>query len=137
MTGSREAIQKATKQEWIASSLTLLAMTVMAFKRTSSRQPSHRLALEPGADALDHLAVVGAKAFLGDVAEMRRQHDVVELAERMIDRQRLDREHVDRGAGDLLLLQGFQQRGFVDDRPARGVDEVGRRLHACQILTPH
>ena len=41
---------------------------------------------------------MGAEAFLGDVAEMRRQHEVVELAEGMIDRQRLDREHVDRGA---------------------------------------
>ena len=38
-----------------------------------------------------------------------------------------------RGAGDLLLLQGLQQRGFVDDRPARGVDEIAGRLHAREI----
>ena len=44
-----------------------------------------------------------AKAFLGDVAEMRRQHHVVELAEGMVDRQRLDREHVDRGARAMYL----------------------------------
>src|SRR6266550_8687322 len=68
-----------------------------------SGQPPLRFALEPGVDALDHLRVVIAKAFLGDVAEMRRQHEVVELAEGMIDRQRLDREHIDRGAGDLVL----------------------------------
>ena len=94
---------------------------------------SRRFALEPGVDALDHLAIVVAKTVLGDVAEMRRQHEVVELAERMVDRQRLDREHVDAGARDLLLRQRFQQRAFVDDRPARGVDEVGGRLHAREI----
>src|SRR3982751_2510184 len=83
-------------------------------------QSSHRLALEPGLDALDHLAVVRAKSLLGDVAEMRRHHDIVELAEWMVYRERLDREHIDRGAGDLVLLQCFQQRGFIHDRPTRG-----------------
>ena len=34
----------------------------------------------------------------------------------------------------LALLQRLQQRSFVDDRSARGVDEIGRRLHARQIL---
>ena len=48
------------------------------------------LALDPGVDLLDHLAVMAAKAVLGDVAEMRRQHEIVELAEGMVDRQRLD-----------------------------------------------
>ena len=33
---------------------------------------------------------------------MRRQHDVVELAERMVERQRLDVVDVEAGAGDLL-----------------------------------
>src|SRR5208282_2372178 len=47
------------------------------------RQSSQRLALEPGVDALDHLAVMATKTLFGEVAEMRRQHDVVELAEGM------------------------------------------------------
>jgi hypothetical protein len=38
---------------------------------------------------------------------MRGEHEVVELAERMIDGKRLDREHVDAGARDLLLLKGL------------------------------
>jgi hypothetical protein len=88
--------------------------------RRRLRQPLLRLALEPGVDAVDHLPIVVSKAVLGDVTEMRRQHHVVELAEGMVDRQRLDREHVDAGAGDLLLRQRFQQRAFVDDRPTRG-----------------
>ncbi|KAH2459414.1 hypothetical protein KXV61_008786, partial [Aspergillus fumigatus] len=46
--------------------------------------PARRLgALGEGSDALDHLAVVNAEAFPRRVAEMRRQHDVIELAERV------------------------------------------------------
>ena len=55
----------------------------------------------------------------------------------MIDRKRFDLEHVDRSACDLPLLQGLQQRCFVDDRPARGVDEITRRLHARQVRSSH
>jgi len=36
---------------------------------------------------------------------MRRDHHIVELAEGMIDRQRLDREHVDPRTRDPFLLQ--------------------------------
>src|SRR6266702_5086209 len=78
----------------------------------SSDQLPRRLALEPGVDAFDHLAIVVAKTVLGDVAEMRRQHEVVELAERVVDRQRLDREHIDAGARDLLVRQRFQKCCF-------------------------
>src|SRR6266702_6912730 len=99
-----------------------LCATIRSLSIPTSGEPPQRLALEPGVDDLDHLAVVIAKTFLGGVAEMRGQHHVVELAEGMIDRQRLDREHVDRGTRDLLLLQGFQQRRLVDDGAARGVD---------------
>src|SRR4051812_28986624 len=63
-------------------------------------------ALGEGVDRLDHLAVMDAQPVLGRVAEMRRQHEVVELAERMVRRQWLDREHIQAGARDLLLLQG-------------------------------
>jgi hypothetical protein len=45
-------------------------MFVIARLMTRLRQSSQRLALEPCVDALDHLAVVVAKALLGDVAEM-------------------------------------------------------------------
>ncbi len=85
--------------------------------RASSQQFALRLALEPGVDAFDHLAVVVAEAFLGDVAEMRRQHGIVELAEGTIDRQRLDRIDVDGGARDLALLQCLQKCRLVDDGP--------------------
>src|SRR4051794_11489134 len=65
---------------------------------------------------------------------MRREHDVVHLAQRMIHRQRLDVEHVEAGARDLVLAQRGEHRGLVDDGAARGVDEVGRRLHQSELL---
>ena len=95
-----------------------------------------RLAFEPGVNPLDHLGVVIAKPFLGDVTKMRRQHDIVELAEGMIDRQRFDREHVDGRTCDFARLQRFKQRGFIHDRPPRSVDEEAGRLHSRQIVAP-
>src|SRR3954467_12981384 len=77
-------------------------------RRSLSNQFLLRFTLEPGVDAIDHLAVVISKTVFGDVAEMRRQHEVFDFAERMVDRQRLDRKDVDAGAGDLLVGQRFQ-----------------------------
>src|SRR3981189_2868786 len=74
-----------------------------------SGEPSRRVALPPAGDALDHLGVVAAENLLGGVTEMRRDHHIVELAEGVVDRQRLAREHVDAGAPDLLLLQDVQE----------------------------
>ena len=68
-------------------------------------QHAHRLAVEEGADVVHHAGEKGAVVLLGDVAEMRREHDIVELAQRMIDRQRLDVEDVEAGAGDAFLPQ--------------------------------
>ena len=75
----------------------------------------------------------GAVVPLGDVAEMRRDHDVVHLAERMVERQRLDVVDVEAGAGDRFGVQRRDQRLLVDDRPARGVDEIGGRLHQPEL----
>ena len=47
--------------------------------------------------------------------------------------QRLDVEHVEPGAGDRARAQRPEQRVLVDDRPARGVDEHGGRLHQREL----
>ena len=38
---------------------------------------------------------------------------------------RLAREHIERGSGETALRQRHEQRGLVDDRSARGVDQPG------------
>ena len=64
---------------------------------------------------------------------MRRQHDIVELAQRMIERQRFLRKRVEARACDLLALKGVQQRSLVDDGTTCGIHEITGWLHACEI----
>ena len=70
-----------------------------------SLQHAHRLAVEEAADIADHSVEIDPVVLRRHVAEMRREHDVVELAQRMVGGQRLDVEHVEAGAGDPLLAQ--------------------------------
>ncbi len=65
-------------------------------------------------------------------AEMRREHDIGEFSQRRAD-LRFVLEYVEAGAGDLSALQRVDERGLVDNRPARGVDEVGGLLHQLEL----
>src|SRR5580700_4307806 len=65
-----------------------------------------RLAVEPGFDVLDRAGIEMAIAVLDDVAEMRHQGDIVELADRMALGQRLLVVHVEAGMGDGAGLEG-------------------------------
>ena len=65
---------------------------------------------------------------------MRRQDHIRQLAQRMIDRQRLGVEDVEPGAGDPIFLQRLDQRGSSTQRPARGVDQISGRLHLRQFM---
>ena len=50
----------------------------------------------------------------------------------MILPRRLPGENVDARSGDAPFLQRADQRGFVHDRPAGGIDEIRARLHQRQ-----
>ena len=69
---------------------------------------------------------------------MRGEDDVVEPAQRRLERValglRLDREDVERGAGDVAGEDVVAQRLGVDDHAARGVDEQAARLHLRELL---
>ena len=62
-------------------------------------------------------------------AQMRREHDARMFAERMIRRQRFDRENVQRGAGDLAGIQRGDQIVFDDDFAAGAVHDAHVGLH--------
>src|SRR5262249_8980512 len=62
-----------------------------------------RFAVEPGSNILEDVGKVFPVVLLADISEMRRDHDIVELAKRMIERQRLDLEYVEAGAGNRLF----------------------------------
>src|SRR5439155_24459798 len=94
---------------------------------------ANRLSGEPGLYVLQRLTVEYPVALLGDVAQMRRDHRVGKVAQGMVERQRLLVIDVQARAGDRALPDRGDQRGFVDDRAARGVDQVGGRLHQREL----
>ena len=67
-------------------------------------------------------------------AEMREDRHVLGLPQRIVGRQRLLREHVERGAGDLSRFQRLDQRRLVDHAAARDIDQIGGRLHGGEHL---
>jgi hypothetical protein len=87
-------------------------------QRGGSAERPHRLAIKKAADVLNRVGEIAAVILLGNVAEVRRDHDIIHLAEWMIERQRLDIEDIETGAGDLVLSQRGDEGGFIDDRPA-------------------
>src|SRR6266508_4632857 len=101
---------------------------------TSARHHPHRLAVDESANVLDHAGEIVLVVLQRHVAEMRRDDDVVPLAQRMVLRQRFYVEYVEAGARDLLVAQDCQHGGLLDDRAARGIDEIGRRLHQAEFL---
>src|SRR5438045_8169050 len=75
----------------------LLRAYVSAFRETTaghvtSAQYPHRLAIKKTVDVVHRVSEIAAIILLGDIAEMRRDHDIVHFAVRMIERQRLDIE---------------------------------------------
>src|SRR5690349_16645993 len=76
---------------------------------STCRQRLDRLAVDEIADIGDNVRIVDPVVLHADVAEMGGEHDVVELAERMVHRQRLDVEHVEAGAADALGAERVDQ----------------------------
>src|SRR5260370_33437916 len=74
---------------------------------------------------------------LRSVCDMRRRQYVVQRSKRVIRRQRLNVEYIDRRAGDLLVPQHADQSLLFDDRAARSVDQQGRWLHYLQPTGPY
>src|SRR5262245_43104969 len=92
---------------------------------SARRQDAHRLAIEERANVVHDIAEVEQVIFHADIAEMRGDDHVVESAERMIERQRLDVENVQSRAANPALLQRGEQGLLFDDGAARGIDDVG------------
>src|SRR5260370_9587648 len=95
------------------------------------------MGVEPLANMRDGILVEGFVKTMRNVGDMRGCEHVVQRPERVRGRERLNVEYVDRGAGDLLVPQRADQSLFIDDRPARRVDQPGRWLHSLQLRGPH
>ena len=62
----------------------------------------------------------------GGPGDVRRDAAVLGRQQRVVGRRRLGREHVEPGPGDPARIQRLGQRRLVDQRPAAGVDQIGR-----------
>src|SRR5262252_852948 len=86
---------------------------------------AHRPAIDEGADILDDVGEIPLIILLAHIAQVGRDHYVFHAPERMVERQRLDIEHVKAGARDAAFIEGGDQRFFLDNRAARRVDNIG------------
>src|ERR1700686_3736023 len=89
--------------------------------------------VEPPPNIRDGILVERLVKTMRYVADMRRCQYVVQRPEGVRRRQRFNVEYVDCRAGDLLVLQHADQSLLIDDRPARRIDQPGRRLHSLQV----
>src|SRR6516225_9719151 len=64
---------------------------------------------------------------------MGGQRDIVEARQRVVRIKRLDVKHVETGMADAAARQSVNERGLVDQRGARGVDEDDARSHAREL----
>ena len=67
-------------------------------------------------------------------AEVRREDEIRQPAQRGIRGQRLHLEDVERRGGDLLALQRLDQRRFIDQAAARAVDDAHALLRLREAL---
>src|SRR6266851_8595071 len=95
------------------------------------------MGVEPLVNIRDGILVERLVKTMRHVGDMRGCEHVVQRPERVRGRERLNIEYVDRRAGDLLVPQRADQSLFIDDRPARRIDQPGRWLHSLQLRGPH
>src|SRR5260370_2178073 len=86
-------------------------------------------AVKPPSDVLDRVPVEALVQPARDVADMRRRQQVRQAAERVLGRQRLLVEDIDRCAGDLLIFKRRNEVRLNHDLSARRVYQARRRLH--------
>ena len=67
---------------------------------------------------------------------MRRDEQIGRVPQRVVRGQRFRGGHIQRGAGQLALLQHPDQGGLMDNAPARDDDEKGLRLQQGQFVRP-
>src|SRR5580698_10195266 len=113
----------------LPSSFFVIAFSFVAELELASYLP----VVEPLPNVRNRILIERLVKPLRDIGDVRCCKDVVQRPEGMIWRQGFNVEYVDRCASDLLVFQHADQSLFFDDRPARGIDQPGRRLHSRQL----
>ena len=90
--------------------------------------PLSVLLIEPTSDIGYSVPIRCSIEILRNVPDMRSREYVVHRSKRMLCWQGFFIEDVDRGSGYCVRLQRLDQRWFINNRPARRVDQAGRWL---------
>ena len=90
------------------------------------------MAVPQSAAVVHSMGQVSTHRVGGVPGHVRGEHDVVESDQRVIGRQRLDREHIQPRGRQSPAAQGVDQRILVDDLPAGAVDQHGIGFHHRQ-----
>src|ERR671919_2424408 len=93
---------------------------------------SRDIAAREGENGLAGAAAAAGEGLFGQRDGVRRENHVVELEQWVVRVDRLLLEDVEGRAGDPPVPERLGQRQLVNDRPARDVDEEGRRLHQSE-----
>ena len=79
--------------------------------------------IEVGKDVFDDALDEDAVTVFRDPADVRRENDIRQAPQGMARRQRLLHENIERRTPQPSVLQHLDQRPFVHERGASGVDE--------------
>src|SRR5690606_9702269 len=93
------------------------------------RKPADGRAVKVSPDVFYALAVVELVRLPSDEAEVGSQDYVIQPEQGMAGRQRLVVKYIECGARDTVLLKCLNESGLFDNGSARGIDQVGSRLH--------
>ena len=84
-------------------------------------------------DVIDDHLPHGQARLAGGAAQVRQQHDVVQPQQARVQVGLLLVD-IEPGGANPARGQGLDQSFFLDDGPARGVDEHGAALHHAQVF---
>src|ERR1700741_52311 len=101
---------------------------LLRFENIRIQYVRRTLALEHGNNVVGgHHGHFGARLERSG-GNVRGQHNIGAVQSGM--EERLVLKHIQGRARDFLVFESGDESGFVDNRPARGVDDKCRRLHA-------
>ena len=86
-----------------------------------------------------HVALAGV-AERHVARDVRREQEILGLAQRMIRRQRFGHDDIERRTGEVPGIQRFDQRVLVDGRAAANVDDISafrEQRHAVCVQDVH
>src|SRR5689334_4513513 len=120
-------------------------LRIMAGQRSASAQTgtfllssiSPGLIEHPAGDVPDRVPIERLVQGLRSETDVRSRQYVWKPAKRMTRRQGLVLEGIDRKASDPLAFERLDQSSLFDQRSARGIDQIGRGLHHCELSLPH